>query len=134
MIRLSNVSEESIEEFDRKIKAIIQDATGKSMAYQNEIVQHGEDAHRMIKMGFEFTAKMLRAAISTGEPAILDDQAKWAVSRLPHDKVSISNLIRRLNRMKRTIRQILSKNASKEIVPFVDYLIERIEEIKAQNR
>jgi len=127
MADLIQASHKAVKEFESNSDQIIHNAVQESMAYQNEIAHHGDDAYRMIKTGFDFTYKMLRAAISTGEPEILDDQAKWVVSRLPHDNVSIENLIRRLKRMKRSVNQTLSKQTVEEITPFIDFLIERIE-------
>ena len=127
MAELIQASSKAVEEFESLSDEIIQNAVQESMAYQNEIAHHGDDAYRMIKTGFDFTYKMLRAAISTGEPEILDEQAKWAVSRLPHDNISIDNLIRRLRRMKRSVNQTLSKQTAEEITPFIDFLVERIE-------
>lgn len=130
MENLPDVSNNSIEEFDEHSDEIIQIAVRESMAYKNEIAHHGENAHRMIESGFEWTYKMLRAAISAGEPQLLEDQAKWSVSRLPHDKVSMDYLVHRLRRLERSMQQMLSKQASQEISPYFDYLIKRIAQYK----
>lgn len=126
MADLPNVSNSSIDEFTTHSEEIIQSAVRESMAYKNEIAHHGKDAHRMVQSGVEWTYKMLKGAISAGESQLLDDQAKWSVSRLPHDNVSLDYLVNRLKRLQRSMQQVLSKQAAEEISPYFDYLIERI--------
>ncbi len=126
---LKPVSEETMNHFYAQQEGIIQESVRRSMSFLDEIEPHGENAKQVITSGYEFTLKMLAAAMETGELQLLDDQAAWAVQRLPHDNVSMPNLIKRLERLVNVISSKLNDGDSKEINLYVDYLIFKIKEL-----
>lgn len=107
---------------------IIEEAVDQSMQYKSEVAHHGSDARHIIEQGFRFTHKMLISSVSTGQKNILEDQADWAVNRLPHDKVQLPNLIARLRRYRQTIINRLPEDQAKQVIPFLDVLITRIQD------
>lgn len=59
------------------------------MKNKNDIVQHGDEAEKLLKIGMEYITKMLESAMSLGEISLLKDQLSWACDRLPHDGVEM---------------------------------------------
>jgi hypothetical protein len=89
MNQLKTVSEQAMENFYNQQEDIIEESVRLSMSFHEEIEPHGEKAKQIITSGYEFTLKMLAAAMEKGDSQLLDDQAIWAVRRLTHDDVSI---------------------------------------------
>lgn len=126
---LKPISEETARKLLAAIDEITNETVSRSMKYKDEIEQHGEKAFELLKNGMYFTFKMLFAAMQTGETGLLDDQAEWALSRLPHDNVRPVNIIKRLERMKTVVAEKMSREHTQEISPYIDYLIQKMSRI-----
>lgn len=122
------VTERTVIELQEKIPEILHEAVKLSMTHKEEIEHHGVKARQLITSGYEFTLKMLLAAMETGDRILLDDQAKWAVNRLPHDGIAIPHLIKRVDRLLNVVQKKSSDDQVDEVKPYFKFLIERIKE------
>lgn len=129
MNNLKPVSPEAVEAFKKEQQNIINDAVAVSMKFKEDVEHHGEQAEQLIGTGLMFTAKMLEAILPTGQTVLLDDQLKWAVERLPHDGVQTTQIIKRLNYFSEALSKRIPPRLSEEIIPYIDYMIKRMEEI-----
>jgi hypothetical protein len=128
MNKLNSVSSEALDAFTIVQNEIIQETVERSMEHTEEISQHGDRAHELLTSGMSFTVQMLVSAMQTGEPNLLDDQAKWASQRLPHDQVFPDQIIKRLVRMEEVVNEKMTESHANEITQYVQYLINRIKE------
>jgi methanogenic corrinoid protein MtbC1 len=124
---LISVSKETLMEFRKEVPEIIREAVRQSMTCKNDIVQHGDQAESILTAGFEFTVRMLDAAMYAGESSILEDQLKWASERLPHDGVSMAQVLTRFRILRSIVLSRLSKKGGKEVARYIDWMNARIE-------
>lgn len=120
------VSQEAISAFvDNQVK-ILNEVVNRSLKCDQEIEQHAGNAKQIITSGLEFTIKLLIPAMQTGEYILLDDQAEWAADRLPHDGVSLEQIVNRLKRLMAVVEEQLTKNNADEINCYIEYLIKQL--------
>lgn len=128
----SAVSAEALAAFRAASQSIVDRVVVRSLANQDEVVQHGEAAGPLITSGIRFTTQMLEAAMAVGEVALLEDQLAWATDRLPHDGVSSEHVLHRFRIYGEVVQELLPAKYWAEIMPFVDWLIARQQEIMRQ--
>lgn len=126
MKKISPVSEDAIQSLTEMSQQIIKESVEQSLENRNEVAPHGPEAHRIVEAGLLFTHQMLLAALKSGQYDLLIDQADWAVNRLPHDNVQMPNLLVRLSRYRQSIINHLKPDYARQITPYVDVLIDRI--------
>lgn len=123
------ISQESMSAFKEASPKIIKETVILSLEREDEVLQLGNDAKEILTAGLKFTTQMLESAMYMGEIPILEDELLWAKDKLPDDGVEMEHILVRL----RIYREIIIKNLSleyvHEIIPFVDWMIERQNEL-----
>ena len=126
---IPGISKEALTEFQESSSLIIRETVIRSLKREDEIVQHGDRAEELLTKGLEFTAQMLEAAMSLGELPLLEDELLWAKDRLPHDGVKMEHVLVRLKIYRELIKESLQEEHTKEITPYLDWMIKRQEEL-----
>lgn len=126
MKKIESVSEDAVQSLTELGQQIIEETVDQSMENSDEVAHHGPEARRILEAGFQFTHQMLLAALKSGADDLLVDQADWAVNRLPHDNVQMPHLLLRLKRYRQAIINHLEPEHARQITPYVDALIDRI--------
>ncbi|MCK9151733.1 hypothetical protein [Methanobacterium alcaliphilum] len=122
--QFSPVSLETMNCFKKHAPEIIEKTVQISMKRKEEVIQHGNQAQKLLILGMQFTTKMLESALITGEISLLEDELKWAKDRLPHDDVTMKHVLVRLKIYRTQIMKTLPEECAIEIVPFIDWMIE----------
>ncbi|MGB9201863.1 hypothetical protein, partial [Methanobacterium sp.] len=122
-------SKEAMVAFNEASPKIIKETVICSLEREDEVVQYGNDAQNILTTGLKFTTQMLESAMYIGEIPILEDQLLWAKDKLPADGVEMEHILVRLRIYREIIIEILSNEHANEIIPFVDWMIERQNEL-----
>jgi hypothetical protein len=120
---LPPISPEALESFQDNRDIIIKETVSRSLKRDHEVEHHGENAPQLLTTGLEFTTKMLEAAMSMGEVALLEDELKWAQDRLPHDGVQMEHVLIRFKIYRDVVTETLPSGYAKEITTFIDWMI-----------
>lgn len=126
---LSAIPPETLSAFQDKAPEIIKESVQRSLKNKNDIVQHGDEAEKLLKIGMEYITKMLESAMSVGEIFLLKDQLSWAFDRLPHDGVEMEHLLSRFNIYRDVVDEKLPKKHSHEINRYLDWMIDYQKEL-----
>ena len=78
-----------------------------------------------MRVGLQFTLRMLDAAMATDSVEILDDQLQWAARRLQHDKVSPALVLAEFQLLADVVEESLAPDHAAEILRAVRWLIEK---------
>ena len=113
----------ALEAFRARSEAIIAETTKRSLQRLDEIVQHGEQAERLIRAGLGFTTRMLDATMFVGEMSLMTDQLAWSKDRLPHEQVSLSQVVSRLQIYRAVVLEMLEPGFAAEVVGYLDWMI-----------
>ena len=79
----------------------------------------------------EFTALMLEPAMVYGEASLLEDQLRWAVQRLPHDRVNPELIVDRLRIFRDVTAELLPQGAAEQVDRYLLWMIDRLQELIA---
>ncbi len=109
--------------------AIIRETVARSLARNEEVAHHGEQAERVIAAGLGFTTRMLDAVMAVGEIALLEDELLWARDRLPHDGVAPEHVLSRLKIYREVTIEMLPREQAAEVEPYLDWMIARQSEV-----
>jgi len=120
------ISKDTLMSLKEHEATIIEKAVEASMRRTDEVAHHGEEAVSLISSGMQFTLKMVETAMSFGDLAILDDEIRWALDRLPHDGVLPEHIVSRFEILKRVIRDVLLPEQAAQIVPYFEWMEARI--------
>lgn len=120
---LPPISPGALESFQENRDIIIKETVSRSLKRDHEVEHHGENAPQLLTTGLEFTTKMLEAAISMGEVALLEDELKWAQDRLPHDGVQMEHVLIRFKIYRDVVNETLPSGYANEITTFIDWMI-----------
>lgn len=120
---ITPISPEALTSFQKNRDTLIKETVKRSLKRQNEVLQHGGKASELLTTGLEFTTKMLEAAMSMGEVALLEDELKWAQDRLPHDGVQMEHVFNRFKIYREVINETLPSGYANEINTFIDWMI-----------
>lgn len=126
---LPPVSAATLAAFRSASPAIIAQVVARSLAQENKVTHHGENAEQLITAGIQFTSRMLEAALAVGEVALLEDQLTWAMDRLPHDDVAPEHVLNRFRIYREVVQERLPAEQAAEIIPYVDWMITRQQEL-----
>jgi hypothetical protein len=103
----------------------------RSLERHAEVSQHGEQAERLITAGIEFTTQTLEAVLQLGDPTLMEFQLTWARDRLPHDGVAPAHLLARLRIYAQVVAEMLTAEQAREVNPYLNWMIERQQELMA---
>jgi len=121
--KLPPISPEALASFHENRDTLIRETVTRSLKRDHEVLQHGEKAPKLLTIGLDFTTKMLEAAMSMGEVALLEDELKWAKDRLPHDGVEMEQVLHRFKIYRDVIQETLPLEYANEITAFMDWMI-----------
>ncbi len=127
---LKPVSSGSLSAFQNARDEIIRVTVERSLSKTEEVSHHGDEARRILTAGIDFTQKMLESAMEFGDEAMLEDEMRWAIDRLPHDGALPEHLVSRFRILRSVARGNLGADSSEEIVPYIEWMIHRIEQLK----
>ncbi len=127
------ISEDALNAFRENQETIIDDTVERALAKREDVEHHGPDAERVIRAGLEYTSRMLDAVLTTGEAALMEQQLRWAQSRLPHDGVQPEHILSRLRIYRAVVQEVLPEKHAGEITRVLDWMIERHQEIQASD-
>lgn len=131
--KLAPISPEALESFQENRNIIIKETVSRSLKRDHEVDHHGEKAPELLTTGLEFTTKMLEAAMSMGEVALLEDELKWAQDRLPHDGVQMEHVLNRFKIYREVINETLPSGYANEINTFIDWMISYLQDLMGQD-
>lgn len=134
ILNIDKISQEALHAFHNHEEEIISKVVLRSMQQVNEIAHHGQEAQRLISSGIRFTTKMLDAAMTTGEIALLEDQLTWAMDRLTHEGVKPEHLLHRLQIYADVVQETLPEHQAEEINQFVKWMVRRQQELMNQKK
>ena len=123
---LPAISKETLAAFRKAAPQIIRETVAQAMIYSADIVQHGDQAERLITSGLEFTTRMLDSAMSVGETVLLDDGLLWVKDRLPHDGVSMQYVMKSLIIYRKMVLNNLPPGKSDEVISYIDWMISKL--------
>ncbi len=123
------VNADTLAAFREKQETIIRQVAERSLARQQEVAHHGDEAEQRITSGLVFTSRMLDAAMAVGELSLLEDQLTWAMDRLPHDGVVPEHVLHRLRIYREVVRETLAERHASEIESYLTWMIARQEEL-----
>ena len=126
---VSPITPEAMSAFQDNRQAIVREVVARSMAHENEVVQHGDEAERLIGSGIEFTTRMLEAAMAIGEVSLLEDQLVWAMDRLPHDRVAPEHVLHRFQIYAEVVRDLMPAEYAAEVTRFIEWMLARQQEL-----
>lgn len=126
---IAPASAEALAAFRKERETIIQAVAARSLARQEEVAHHGDEAERLITSGIEFTTRMVDAAMAMGEVVLLADQLRWAMDRLPHDGVSPEYVLNRFRIYRQVVEERLPADHAADVVRFLDWMIVRQQEL-----
>ncbi len=129
-----SVSRTALEAFRRDTSRIIAETSSRALARTEEVVHHGADASRLITSGIEFTVRMLDAAMAAGEGALLEDELRWALDRLPHDGVSAEHNLSRFALLREVVKERQSPNGASEVAAVIEWMEGRLRQLAAERR
>ncbi len=124
-----SVSPDALSAFRDAREAIIREVVARSLAREEEVVHHGDEAERLIASGIEFTTRMLDAAMAVGEVSLLEDQLVWAMDRLPHEQVSPDHVLHRFQIYAEAVRELLPGEYAAQVNRFLEWMIVRQQEL-----
>lgn len=131
--KLAPIYPEALESFQENRNIIIKETVSRSLKRDHEVDHHGEKAPELLTTGLEFTTKMLEAAMSMGEVALLEDELKWAQDRLPHDGVQMEHVLNRFKIYREVINETLPSGYANEINTFIDWMISYLQDLMGQD-
>jgi len=123
MSDISPVSKEALESYRELSHDIIKESVLRSLKISDNVIHHGDQAERMLTVGFEFTARILDAVMSIGELSLLEDQLFWAKDRLPHEGVMMEHVLDNFKIYKDVVNEILPNEHAIEINCYLDWMI-----------
>jgi hypothetical protein len=126
---IPSISKEAMAAFQEAGKKIIKETVFRSIDREDEILQLGNDAEKILTAGLEFTTKMLESAMFMGEIPILEDGLLWAKDKLPADGIEMEHILVRLRIYREVIIETLAREHANEITPFLDWMIKRQDEL-----
>ena len=129
-----SVSKTALEAFRGASSQITAETSLRALARREEVAHHGADALRLISSGIEFTVRMLDAAMAAGESALLEDELRWALDRLPHDGVSAEHMLSRFALLREVVKERLSPSAASEVALVIDWMEQRLRELSAERK
>jgi hypothetical protein len=130
---LSPVSLVALTSFQENKDKIIKETVQRSLERVQEVAHHGEIAQELLTAGLDFTTKMIEAALSTGEVALLEDELEWAKDRLPHDGVEMEHVLNRLKIYRDVVNETLPSEYAHEINPFLNWMINYQQTLTEEN-
>ncbi len=120
---LPPISPGALVSFQDNSDTIIKETVSRSLKRDHEVEHHGENAQELLTTGMEFTTKMLEAAMSLGEIALLEDELLWAQDRLPNDGVQMEHVLNRFKIFGDVIKETMPSEYVNEIMAFIDWMI-----------
>lgn len=119
------VSQETLSIFDNVVSSVEDDVVNQCLA--DGILQRimGAEACNIIKNGLGFVSKMLRAMMAFGAENIIDDQLKWAETRLPVNGISTKMVLDNFERYTKALEIKLPAEAFKEVQPYLAGMIRK---------
>ena len=116
------VSPEALKSFKENSPRIIKKTVDALMSILKKI-ESDEMSRELLNRGLEFPTRILESAMLVGEISILDDQLSWACDRLPHDGVTLENILLMLELYQKEIKKTLKNEHNSQIIPYVDWMI-----------
>jgi hypothetical protein len=126
-----SVSQAALDAFRAESPRIIAETASRALARTEEVAHHGAEASRLITSGIEFTVRMLDAAMAADESALLEDELRWSLDRLPHDGVSTEHVLSRLALLREIVKGRMTPALAAEIAEVIEWTERRLRELAA---
>lgn len=120
---LRPVSEVARTTFQDHRAALVDRTVEASLAFPEQLVDHGDDAREMLTMGLTFTTRSLETAITFGTVDLLADQLQWAMDRLPHDGFAPDHVLHRLQLLREALHETVTAVHAEKISPYIDWMV-----------
>jgi len=126
---LKPISPQALAAFKKHRLNIIQMVVTRSMKNMDEVPQHGDKTEELLTTGLDFTTQALEVSMQLGNIDIFEIQLQWALDRLPHVGVQPQHLLSLFKILAEVIQSILPAQVTREVYPFVTWLINRENEL-----
>jgi hypothetical protein len=123
---LPRVSGAALEAFRAAAPRLLADTAARALAVTEDVAQHGADARRLVTMGLEFTLRALDAAMADGRAELAEDELRWALVRLPHDAVSMEQVLSRFRLLRELVDESLPSAPAAEIAAVIAWFEARM--------
>ena len=120
---LPPVSPETLAAFETQRAAIVQATVVRCLANPQDVAQHGDQAERLLTAGLDFTTQAIGVAMRVQSGELLDQQLQWGNERLPHDGVTPTHLLSRLQILAAVIDELLSPAHAQVVNQYVQRMI-----------
>jgi hypothetical protein len=127
----TSVSRAALEAFRSGAPRLVAETAARALARAGEVTHHGADARRLITSGIEFTVRMMDAAMAAGESALLEDELRWSLDRLPHDGVATEHVLARFGLLRDVVLEHLPPASAEEITKVIGWMMNRMRELAA---
>lgn len=126
---IPEVSVDALLTFRKLTPDLIKEVVKRSMERKDEVFHHGDKQLEILTYGIDMTTKMLDNAMAIHEPALLDEQLKWAIVRLPIDGVKPEHIYNRFQIYIDVVDELMPVNYAKEVNNFVSWMLKRQKEL-----
>ncbi len=127
-----NIPEVSIDALNcfRKLSSdIINEVVERLIHVEKDVSHHGDKKYEILTSGINMTTQMLDNAMAIHEPALLDEQLKWAIVRLPNDGVRPEHIYNMFKIYIDVVNNLLPENFADEVNNFVKWMLKRQKEL-----
>jgi hypothetical protein len=113
---------------------IVAETAIRALARKEEVAHHGAEVSRLITSGIEFTVRVLDAAMAAGESALLEDELRWSLDRLPHDGVLTEHVLSRFALLREVVKERMPPDHTAEVVEVIQWMERRLRELAAARK
>ncbi len=110
---------------------MVAETAARALARKEDVAHHGAEAPRLITAGIEVTVRMLDAAMAAGESALLEDQLRWSLDRLPHDGVSTEQILSRFALLREVVKERMPAALATEVTRVIEWMEIRLRDLAA---
>ena len=115
-----NVSAAAQAAFSKKHTSIISTTVGRLLLEPGAFDHLGDQAERILSIGFEFTTATLEACMAVNNADLFLEQLRWSQDRLPHDGIQMERMAKNLDVYCEVIAELLPPAYAVEITGMVD--------------
>lgn len=118
-------------ELERKTDAIVDLAVQNSKDRLDSGSRSPRDAESAVRGGLTMILRILGSVMAVGSEAILEDQLKWAETRLPHEGYDQNQIVQGVVSLRFASTETLSLRAAEQVAAYLEWMADRLRERSA---